>query len=225
MTAEDFAPRPRFNTASAVTLYSLSSSYPLETVEEHVTIRRTMRMLKPIQSPDAWREGRRYLIAPAALATCPLQVLSELSMATTLTPAAAAKELCLQDGTTMDGRAASNKWLAFCGSICLGEAAISYVIGDNTSTSNSNPTSSHTTRSIASRKHLQLGTWTSCWLVLRQNYLLEFDVEQKGVLPRGYAHLQYAVSYLHADFADSVVLEFFPSPCAQADKRVVRNVI
>ncbi len=184
-------------------------------------------MLKPIQSPETWREGRRYLIAPAALATCSLQVLSKLSspVAATLTPAAAAKELCSQDGiTTMDGRAASNEWLAFCGSICLGEAAISYVIGDSTTTSNSNSTSSnHSTRSIASRKHLQLGRWSSCWLVLRQNYLLEFDVEQKHGVPLGYAHLQYAFSYLHADFSDSIVLEFFPSPCAQADKRVVRK--
>jgi hypothetical protein len=226
-TEKDVSSRPRFNTASAVNLYSAASSYPLETVEEHVTMHRTVRMLKPIQSPETWHQGRRYLIAPAALATCPLQVLSALSspMAASLTPAAAVKELCSQDdGGAINGKSptVSNEWLAFCGSICLGEAAISYVIGDNTSTS-ATTGSNHTTSSIASRKHLQLGRWTSCWLVLRQNYLLEFDVEHKHAVPRGYAHLQYAVSYLHADFADSVVLEFFPSPCAHADKRVVRK--
>lgn len=248
--------RARSNTASSVHLYSAATSYPLETVEEHVTIHRTMRMLKPIQSPETWHEGRRYLIAPAALATCPLQVLSTISspIAANLTPGAAVKEWLQYDAldetatetttanttpssspnetkttaTNSSSIPKSNEWLAFCGSICLGEAAISYVIGDGT-TSNSassinNSNNANTSSSnIASRKHLQLGKWTSCWLVLRQNYLLEFDVEQKHGMPRGYAHLQYAVCYLHADFADSVVLEFFPSPCAQADKRVVRS--
>jgi hypothetical protein len=37
-------------------------------------------MLKPIQGPESWEEGRRYLIAPAVLSTCPLQVLSQLHL-------------------------------------------------------------------------------------------------------------------------------------------------
>jgi hypothetical protein len=38
-----------------------------------------MRLLKPIEGTDSWEQGRRYLIAPAALAACLLTVINKLS--------------------------------------------------------------------------------------------------------------------------------------------------
>jgi hypothetical protein len=40
-------------------------------------------------------------------------------------------------------------------------------------------------------------------------------------LPRGFAHLQFAVAYPNEDFADALELQFYASPCAKADQRVV----
>jgi len=57
----------------------LSSSLP--TVDENVSIHKSMRMLRPFQTVDCWQAGRRYLIGPAALAACPLlQGLSTISL-------------------------------------------------------------------------------------------------------------------------------------------------
>jgi len=94
------------------------------------------------------------------------------------------------------------------GCIVLGKALLSYVIQEPT-------------------QHQQQRWWSSCILILRQNYLLEYDQQTGDVLqglPRGYAHLQYARSYPHADFVDALELEFFVSPCAKADKRVVSSI-
>jgi hypothetical protein len=55
-------------------------SISLPVVDEDVVINRSIRMLKPIQGPESWEDGRRYLIAPAVLSTCPLQVLSQLHL-------------------------------------------------------------------------------------------------------------------------------------------------
>lgn len=54
-------------------------SKSLGIVTEEALINKSLRMLKPIAGPETWNQGRRYLIAPAILATCPLQVLSALS--------------------------------------------------------------------------------------------------------------------------------------------------
>jgi hypothetical protein len=54
-----------------------ASSLPVVN-EDAVLINRSIRMLKPVQGPESWEACRRYLIAPAALATCPLLVLSQL---------------------------------------------------------------------------------------------------------------------------------------------------
>ena len=91
------------------------------------------------------------------------------------------------------------------GCIVLGKALLSYVV--------SAPLHQHQQR-----------WWSSSILILRQNYLLEYDQQTGDVLqglPRGYAHLEFSKSYAHADFADALELEFFVSPCAKADKRVV----
>ena len=63
--------------------------------------------------------------------------------------------------------------------------------------------------------------WSSASLVLRQNYLLEFDAEQSATQPRGYAHLQYAAAFPHGTLADVLELQFYGSPCAKSDKRVL----
>lgn len=64
--------------------------------------------------------------------------------------------------------------------------------------------------------------WSTCSLVLRQNYLLEYERDVAGI-PRGYVHLQNGKAYKHADFHNALELEFFGSPCAKADKRTVRR--
>jgi hypothetical protein len=134
-------------------------------------------MLKPVAGPDTWSSGRRYLIAPAVLATCPIQVLPTLS--------------------------GSNKISSFdetiFGVLELGDATMSYV----------------GTRKASSG-------WSACTLILRQNYLLEYD-RDAGIMgrPRGFAHLQHAKAYPHQDFLNALELEFFGSPCAKSDKRKV----
>jgi len=70
--------------------------------------------------------------------------------------------------------------------------------------------------------HLSLGQWSSCKLVLRQNYLLEYE-HSAGIngTPRGFVHLQYARASIHPDFQNALELEFYASPCAKADHRVL----
>lgn len=166
---------------------------PLETVDEHnISIHKSMRLLKPVQGVESWETGRRYLIAPAALAACPLTAVNRLSGGLLHT----AKET-----------AESQIPLPF-GVIDLGECLMTY-IGDT--------------------HHLSLGQWSSCRLVLRQNYLLEFEVSAPiSGLPRGYVHLQHARASSHPDFQNALVLDFYASPCAKADRRTVstgRNLI
>jgi hypothetical protein len=164
----------------------------LETVDEHnLSIHKGMRLLKPIEGTETWEQGRRYLIAPAALAACPLTVINKLSGGFCQTAAQAAATTTSQQ--------------AF-GAIDLGDALITYV-GD--------------------KHHLSLGKWSSCRLVLRQNYLMEYDgaTPITSGLPRGFCHLQHAVAYKHNDFPDVLELQFYASPCAKADQRVVRSFV
>jgi hypothetical protein len=167
---------------------NISTSLPLETVDEHnLSIHKGLRLLKPIEGTDSWEQGRRYLIAPAALAACPLTVINKLSGG-----------FCQSAS-----QAATAKSRQAFGTIDLGEALITYV----------------------GEKHfLSLGQWSSCRLVLRQNYLMEYDgVTPITGLPRGFCHLQQAVAYKHDAFPDVLELQFYASPCAKADQRVVRS--
>ncbi|MGK3740507.1 MAG: serine/threonine protein kinase [Bacillariaceae sp.] len=133
-----------------------------------------IRLLKPIQGAESWMQGRRYLIAPAALASCPLSTIKTLTGSST------------QSATE---------------AIVLGEAHMTYV-GD--------------------KYHLTYGKWSSCKLVLRHNYLFEYDLGTSlASLPRGIAHLQNAVAYAHKDFQDALELHFYASPCAKVDHRVL----
>ena len=77
---------------------------------------------------------------------------------------------------------------------------------------------------IGEKHYLSFGKWSCCRLVLRQNYLLEYDTSTHVLqgLPRGFAHLENAVAYPHRDFMDALELRFYASPCAKADQRVVR---
>lgn len=162
----------------------LSTSLPLEPVDEgNISIHKGLRLLKPIEGTSAWQEGRRYLISPAALAQCPLSVVSKLS-----------------GSEVMNASAAASRSSGF-GIIDLGKVLATYV---------------------GEKHHLSKGKWSSCRLVLRQNILLEYDMDTPITgLPRGFVHLQYAVAYAHADFADALELQFFASPCAKADQRVL----
>ena len=218
----------------------LSSSLP--TVDENVSIHKSMRMLRPFQTVDHWQPGRRYLIGPAALAACPLlQGISSLSLSSACHTRGA--ERSETNSVEVDGQettvAAKNDAPAtrheseeantvnspknrnrhernpetlsptrlppLFGCIVLGKALLSYVVSEP-------------------GYHQQQRWWSSSILILRQNYLLEYDQQTGDVLqglPRGYAHLQFSKSYAHPDFSDALELEFFVSPCAKADKRVV----
>lgn len=139
------------------------------------------RILKPLQGPESWEAGRRYLNAPAAFAVCPLQVLSMFNF----------KQDYVPDYTDS----------AF-GTIELGTATVKYV-----------------------GKKVANTSWSTCKFLLKQNYLMEYDVDGSvSAAPRGFAHLQYARCYPHHDFADALELEFYASPCARSDKRVVSSV-
>jgi hypothetical protein len=152
-------------------------SKSLDPVSEESFIHKSQRMLKPVVGPETWIPGRRYLIAPAVLATCAIQVLPSLS---------GSKRISTFDDSMF-------------GILELGDATMSYV--GNRKDSNG---------------------WSACTLVLRQNYLLEYDRES-GVagIPRGFAHMQYAKASPHQDFNNALELDFFGSPCAKSDKRKV----
>lgn len=171
-----------------------------------------MRMLRPFQMVDTWQTGRRYLIGPAAVAACPLlNGISSLSLSAshhTRDICFVAEERNEQEDEYEDDAdvmLTPHKLPPLFGCIVLGKALLSYVVQEPL-------------------HHQQQRCWSSCILVVRQNYLLEYD-EQSGDLlqglPRGYAHLQYATCYPHRDFNDALELEFFVSPCAKADRRVV----
>jgi hypothetical protein len=166
--------------------YFGASSLPLETVDEqNISIHKSMRVLKPVQGTDAWEAARRYLIAPAALAACPLTVINRLS-----------------GGTVHSAREATEaRTPQVFGVIDLGACLMTYT---------------------GTAHNLSLGQWSSCRLVLRQNYLLEFEASAPiAGPPRGYIHLQHARAYMHADFQNALELDFFASPCAKADRRTV----
>jgi len=143
-----------------------------------------MRLLKAVTGTESWEPGRRYLIAPAALAACPLSVVSRLSGG----PARTAKEA-----------AEETPWSPF-GSIVLGDCLMTYT---------------------GETHHLSLGQYSQCKLVLRQNYLLEFDISSSmNSIPRGYIHLQHSEAHI-SHFQNYLELDFYASPCAKADKRKV----
>lgn len=187
----------------------------LPTVDENVSIHKSMRMLRPFQMTDSWQSGRRYLIGPAALATCPLlQGITYLSASTnSRDEMEALNDLLVNinvgEKDERNTGSATDMHLTqlppLFGSIVLGKALLSYVVQE--------PQQRHQQR-----------WWSSSILVLRQNYLLEYDQHAGDTvqgLPRGYAHLQCSTSYAHPDFVDALELEFFVSPCAKADKRVL----
>jgi calcium/calmodulin-dependent protein kinase I len=72
-------------------------------------------------------------------------------------------------------------------------------------------------------QHRAQKQWSSAVLVLRQNYLLEYDPEAdvNHSIPRGFAHLQFATTTLHEHFDDTLQLHFFGSPCRRADARTL----
>ena len=152
-------------------------SKSLDPVSEGSYIHKSQRILKPVVGPEAWIPGRRYLVAPAVLATCPIQVLPALS---------GSRKISSFDDSSF-------------GILELGDASIS---------------------NVGNRKDMD--GWSACTLVLRQNYLLEYDREA-GVsgVPRGFAHLQFAKASPHQDFNNALELDFFGSPCAKSDKRKV----
>ena len=203
-------------------------------------------MLRPFQTVDHWQAGRRYLIGPAALAACPLlQGISSLSLSSachTRGPESSSsnsisgegdreetKNVVDSDNPTLNHKSeeegqvnspneeihhgtngeigSPTKLPPLFGCIVLGKALLSYVVSEP-------------------EHQQQQRWWSSSILILRQNYLLEYNQQTGDVLrglPRGYAHLQFSKSYAHPDFADALELEFFVSPCARADKRVVSN--
>mmetsp|Transcript_9902 Transcript_9902/g.11288 ORF Transcript_9902/g.11288 Transcript_9902/m.11288 type:complete len:878 (-) Transcript_9902:60-2693(-) len=184
------------NNNNPVSTSILSRSLPLEIVDElqKSSIKNNygkggLRLLKPIQGAESWKQGRRYLIAPAALASCPLSTIKTLTGSSTQSATEAATS------STLDYFPKAS------GMIVLGEAHMTYV-GD--------------------KYHLTYGKWSSCRLVLRQNYLFEYDLGTPlASLPRGIVHLQHAAAYPHKDFQDALELHFYASPCAKVDHRIL----
>jgi len=75
---------------------------------------------------------------------------------------------------------------------------------------------------VGDKYHLSFGKWSSCRLVLRKNYLFEYDYSSPLTsLPRGVAHLQHASAHVQQDFDDALELHFYASPCAKVDRRVL----
>jgi len=164
----------------------LSRSLPLDKFSNQNPADEDSRLLKPIQSADSWAQGRRYLIAPAALAACPLSTIKNLTGSCTQS----ATEAAMSTGPPKAS-----------GGIVLGDALMTYV-GD--------------------KYHITCGRWSSCKLVLRQNYLFEYDLSAPlNSLPRGIAHLKHAVAHSQENFEDALELHFYASPCAKADQRVL----
>lgn len=157
------------SSASHGTLPKLLENFSQDHVSEE-------RMLRPVIGVNKWQQGRRYLIAPAALAACHPSVSVSLK-----------RDMVAVDHATDDtGRF---------GTIFLGKCLLSY-----------DP---------------EAQSWSSASLVLRQNYLLEFDGDMQHPEPRGYSHLQYSVTYAHPNYADILELHFYGSPCAKSDRRVL----
>lgn len=165
----------------------------LETVhEQNVVIHKSMRMLLSINGVEHWQQGRRYLIAPAVAAACPVNVMTSLSGPQTWTATQIANlENNLLRTTSMFG------------TVVLGPCLICY------SGSTGSVTTTNQQYSLAS-------------LVLKQNYLLEYpdDASLRG-MPRAQANLQFATAAPHPDFLDALELRFYASPCAKADQRVL----
>ena len=168
-------------------------------------------MLRPFQTVDTWQTGRRYLIGPAALAACPLMNgISSLSISASnhtrdIYFAVDETNSEQENGEEVAVMPSPKNLPPLFGCIILGKALLSYVVQEP-------------------MHHQQQRWWSSCILVIRQNYLLEYDQQSGDMLqglPRGYANLHYASCYPHPDFVDALELEFFVSPCAKADRRVV----
>jgi serine/threonine protein kinase len=179
----------RLGTQSSTNLTEMYSG-PLDPVQEMVIVKST-RCLKPITGVEAWESGRRYLVAPAALAACPVAAINFLFGSSCATTKFAYN----------DAISSSTNSNSIFGMIILGECLLSYA---------NDSAKSYTTKQ-----------WTLAQLVLRQNYLLEYDVGANvhtGV-PRGFAHLEYAKTVLHEHFIDALELRFYGSPCAKADAR------
>lgn len=191
-------PVPQYRSTSCATG---SYNSPLDTVPESVNVDKNMRSLKQISGVEAWQTGRRYLIAPAALAACPLAAIKVLlgnSVEQVQTAEQAATAIFAAESHP------SSLPPPF-GMIHLGECLLTYVMA------------------VGPSKTRTVKKWSSAQLVLRQNYLLEYDVsaDVQHSVPRGYAHLQYATTHLHEHFQDALELHFFGSPCAMSDARIL----
>lgn len=212
-------PRSWNSRLSGTTVPSSNVTAGLETVHESpVLIRSHVRTLKPVQSVDAWQPGRRYLIAPAALAACPVAVLSTLAPGPSRTATQVYEQYRPQNGTIGDppGKEASSR--AAYGTIVLGKCLMASTPGHP-----GGPQSKGA--ATAAAPHM----WSESVLVLKQNYLLEYpvthdhgDAAPRGV-PRGLIHLPHAVCRRHGEaaFRRSLHLEFYGSPCAKSDPRVL----
>jgi Protein kinase domain len=175
-----------------------------------VTTFKARRILKPIAGVDYWQTGRRYLIAPAVLAACPTTTAVAFMLGSTFM-------MTSHHGPVQQSRAANDDAAATAQSsvynpfatIVLGDCLLSYVAA---------PKSSNGLATV------QPPQWSTAQLVVRQNYLLEYDVgaNVRTSLPRGYAHLQFASTVVSPNhFDDTLELHFFGSPCAKDDARIL----
>jgi len=178
-------PSLRYRHHAAASCDNLLATVPQHRrLSEDVHILHNKRVLKAVLGVETWQSGRRYLIAPAALVACPINVRNHLS-----------------GGGVEDLADAAMRKSAVFDNIVLGPCLVSE-------------------QSVAQTSSVQ--HWSTATLVLRQNYLLEYeqDSDLKGT-PRGYAHLEHCTSQAHPVFTDALELTFYGSPCAKTDKRVI----
>lgn len=170
------------------------------------------RVLNPIKGSQTWQSGRRYLMAPAVLASCPIQILKVLSgdggSGQLLNPqdphrggdAVLDTTSSLPSPSLRSSRTTSSPF----GTCILGNATATYV-------GNNRPTG-------------EAAGWCTSTFVLRQNYLLEYaDMINIHGLPRGFAHLEQAKCSPHSNFSDTLQLEFYDSPCSKSNEKTVSS--
>lgn len=185
--------------------------------------------LKPIQGVSTWQPSRRYLIAPAVMAECPFSVVTT-ALSAGLQPANShLLHSATKPGVSED--VVGSGWSPF-EMMQLGPCLLRNM-NQYKHEQSGNEESTAKDGKGSDKDHQE---WSRAILMLRQNYLLEYehtssdtaekeeDLNSRSVrslLPRGYAHLQHATCHLHPDFSDALELHFYASPCAKADRRVI----
>lgn len=147
--------------------------------------RREENLLLPVEGTESWTKGNRYLIAPALLSQCPVNVLQYFWD----------RQGSLED---LEGDPSIN---------------------DITMTNNHGPLNpqSFGRTILGAAAGVEIGkiqkdaacNWLPRVLVLCQNYLLEYELDDDiNSRPHGYLHLQNALITRHPIFVNALEIEY-----------------